>query len=75
MTRSPIAIVHNTVELSASNTDGSFTTAISSSFFGSLQKRPVTADKIVFGIVSGDCFYIDNDMLCVLIRIASMRRF
>ena len=31
---------------------------------------------IVFGMISGDVlFYIDNGMLCVLIRTASVRRF
>ena len=35
------------------------------------------ADIIVFWLILGDFFffYIDNDMLCVLIRIASMRLF
>ena len=43
---------------------------------GSLTKNPIDADIIVFGDNFGwFAFYIDNDMLCVLIRIASMRRF
>ena len=40
----------------------------------SLGKHPIAADIIIFGIIQGDfLFYIDNGMLCVLIRIASMR--
>ena len=40
------------------------------------QNCPITADMIVSGIISDDLlFYIDNGMLCVLIRIASMRQF
>ena len=43
---------------------------------GSLGKHSIAADVILFGIIKGDfLFYIDNVMLCVLIRIASMRRF
>ena len=42
----------------------------------SLTKNPRATDIIVFGIISGDfLFYINNGMLCVLIRIASMRGF
>ena len=42
----------------------------------SLTKNPIAADIIVFEIISGGfLFYIENGMLCVLIRIASMRRF
>ena len=60
--------------LSDRNTDGSITTAISNSFFGPLQKNPVASDIIVYRIISGDFhFYSDNCMLCVLIRIASIR--
>ena len=45
-------------------------------FLESLTKNPTAADIIVFGIVSGDfLFYINDGMLCVLIRIASMTRF
>ena len=37
---------------------------------------PIAADIIVFGIISGNyLFYTDNGMLCILIRITSMRRF
>ena len=39
-------------------------------------KNPIAADIIVFGISSGEfLLYIDNGMLQVLIRIASMKRF
>ena len=39
-------------------------------------KNPIAADIIVFLRISGDFrFYTDNGMVCVLIRIASMRRF
>ena len=41
----------------------------------SLAKSLTATDITVFGIISGDfLFYIDNGMLCVLIRIAWMRR-
>ena len=37
-------------------------------------KNPIDADIIVFGMNSGDfLFYIDNSMMCVLIRIALVR--
>ena len=40
------------------------------------KKSMIAADIIIFGIIWGDfLFYIDKCMLCVLIRIASMRRF
>ena len=40
------------------------------------KKNPITADIIIFLIILGDfLFYIDDDILYVLIRIASMRRF
>ena len=57
--------------------DGSFTSAPSNSFLSPHNKtNPIAADIIVFGIISGDfLFYINNGMLCVIIRIASMRRF
>ena len=45
---------------SGSNTDGSFTTVISNSFLSTLEKS--------------NSFYMDNGMLYVLIRIASIRR-
>ena len=39
-------------------------------------RNPIAADIIVFWIISGDfLLYCDSDMLCVLSRIASMRRF
>ena len=39
-------------------------------------KNSIAADIIVFGMIKGDfLFYIENDMFCVLIRIASVRRF
>ena len=39
-------------------------------------KNPIAAGIIVFVIISsGFLFYIENGMLCVLIRIASIRRF
>ena len=42
----------------------------------SLGKNPIAANFIIFGILYGDfLFYIDDGMLFVLIRIASMRRF
>ena len=55
------------------NTDGSFTTASSRV---PRKKSMIGADIIIFGIIKGDfLLYIDNGMLCVLLRIASMRRF
>ena len=42
----------------------------------SIGKNPIAADIIIFGITQCDfLFHIDNVMLCVLIRIASMLRF
>ena len=39
-------------------------------------KTPISADIIIFGIIKdGFPFYIDSSMLCVIIRLASMRRF
>ena len=53
-----------------------FTSAVSNSFLGPLKKNPIAADIIIFGIIKGDFLrIIDNGILCVLIRIASMRRF
>ena len=41
-----------------------------------IRLQPITGDNILFRIISDDfLFYIDNGMLCLLIRIASMRRF
>ena len=58
--------------LSGLNTDGSFTSAVSNSFLSPLEKSHSSR----FGIIYGDfLFYIDNGILCVLIRIASKRRF
>ena len=54
-----------------SNTDGSFTTAVSNSFLSPLERIPqlqIKNNLLVF-------FYIGNGILCLLIRIASMRRF
>ena len=40
------------------------------------KKTPIAADIIVFGIILCEfLFYIEIGMLCVLIRMASMRRF
>ena len=50
------------------NTDGSSTTATSKSFFKleSLTKtNPLTADIIVFGIISGDFLFYINKIYCV----------
>ena len=58
--------------LNGSNTDGSFTTAVSNSFLSPLEKIPwlqIWDNLVCF------CFYIKNGILCVVIRIASMRRF
>ena len=63
---------------SGSSTDGSFTTTISNLFLSPQQtkKNPTAADITVFVLIAGEfLFYIDNDILCVLIRIAWMRRF
>ena len=57
---------------SGSNTDGSFTTAVSTSFLSPWKK----AHSCRFGIIKGVfLIHIENGILCVLIRIASMRRF
>ena len=56
-----------------SNTDGSFTTAVSNSFLSPLEKK---ARSCRFGIIYGVfLIHIKNGILCALIRIASMRRF
>ena len=40
------------------------------------KKNPIAADIIMFEIILGEfLFYVENSMLCVLIKIASMRRF
>ena len=51
--------------------------AFSNSFLSPFRKKTHTAaDIIVFGIILSDfLFYTDKGILCVLIRIASMRRF
>ena len=42
----------------------------------SLAKNPIAAIVIIFGIILSEfLFYIDNGMLCVLIRITLMRQF
>ena len=58
---------------SGSHTDGSVTTAISNSFLRLLEK----SHGCRFRIIQGDFLfsYIENGILCVLIRIASTRRF
>ena len=51
---------------------GSFTTDVSNSFLSPLEKY----HSYSFGIFMGDfLFNIENGILCVLIRIAAMRRF
>ena len=50
-----------------SNTDGLFTTAVSNSFLSPLEKIPV-ADLEQFKVTF--FFYIENGIMCVLIRIA-----
>ena len=40
---------------------------------GSLGKDPIAADLGLFTVIFS--FYVESGMLCVLIRIASMRRF
>ena len=56
-----------------SNTDGSFTTAVSNSFLSPLEKK---AHSCRLGIIYGvSLIHIENGILCVLIRIASMRGF
>ena len=62
---------------SGSNTDGSFCLGYFELVPEPLTKKNLKArDIIVFGIISVIFyFYIDNEMLYVLILIASMRRF
>ena len=56
----------------AQNTNSSFTTAVSNPFLSPLEN----AHNYRFGIISRDfTFYIENGILCILIWIASMRRF
>ena len=57
---------------SGSNTDGLSTTAALNSFLSPLEK----SHSGKFRLIKDDfLFYIENGLLCVLIRIASMRRF
>ena len=43
---------------------------------GCLGKNPIAAHIIIFRIIKDDfLYYIDNGMVCVLIRIASTRQF
>ena len=51
-----------------SNTDGSFTRAVSNSFLSPLETNSIAADL-------GKFREIENGMLCILVRIALMRRF
>ena len=44
-------------DVNATDTDGSFTTAISNLFFTPEQKNPIAADIIVFRIISGDFLF------------------
>ena len=64
------------MNFNGSSTDGSFTTAISKSFLSPLEK----SHNCRFGILYGDflffvCVCVENGILCLLNRIASMRRF
>ena len=62
------------LNFSGLNTDGSFTTAVSNSFWSPLvKKKTLAADLGYFRVIF--FFYIENGILCVFIRIASMRRF
>ena len=56
-----------------SNTDGSFTTAVSNSFLSPLDKKSYSCRFGIIKVVF--LFHIKNGILCVLIRIASSRRF
>ena len=47
-------------------------TAVSNSFSGPLEKIPIAADADSFRVIF--FFYVENGILCVLIKIASMRR-
>ena len=57
---------------SGSNTDGSFTTVLSNSFLSPLEKSHSCRSGITSGVF---LFHIEKRILCVLISIASMRRF
>ena len=76
LSQAPIFIHHIVFKIqqnfSGSNTDGSSTTAVSNSFLSPLKKSHSSRLRLFKGIFA---FYIENGMLCVLIRIASLRRF
>ena len=56
--------------------DGSFITAFSKLVPESLGNIPIARDILIFGIIMVLLlYYIDTGMLCILIRIASERRF
>ena len=55
------------------NTDGSFTMAVSNSFLSPLEKQSYSC---TFELILDDVlFYLENGILCVILRIASIRRF
>ena len=56
---------------SGSNTDGSFTMDVSNSFLSPEEKVPWLQ---VWDTLVPFSFYIENGILCALIRIASVRR-
>ena len=58
--------------LNGSNTDGSFTMDDSNSFFSSYKILPIAQENKYLMFFS---YFIMESMLCVLIRIASSRRF
>ena len=69
-----------------SNTDGLFTAALSNSFLSPLEKNPIAADlgyfTVIFFFILKMAYFVfslesphRNGIFCVLIRIASMRRF
>ena len=67
-----IDIIKIQYNLNGSNPDGSFTVDDSNSFFQSLQNPSNSSRKQIFRDFSHLSW---NCMLCVLIRIASSRRF
>ena len=78
--KSLLLMEHNTVELRGSNTDGSFTMAVSNLFLSPLEKshhcrfRIIRAFSVCFFFFFFFCcfFYIENG---IFIIIAWMRRF
>ena len=70
----PVKLYRNIqLNFSGSNTDGSFTMAVSNPLLSPLEKTQIAAN---LGLFWGDfLFYIENGILCVPVRIASMRRF